>query len=458
MNNLREKLLHRNSSNNQLLNTDKRNMFMEQSMTTNSMKFNQSHFLELSTRIGMDQNKISNENSQIYLHNDEGISSFRIFMMIIKGYCAMVILILPKSFENGGYIASPATLIISGFASTVCALKLAQVGVKTGIYDFSEVGGLAMGRIGKITIDLMLCFTYFTFLTSNMTFVYENAKDLYEHYFSRDDSVFVAGFLITIVYFFLIQQLDLKKFSFAFVLGSTILLIVCVKMIIYCMVIISKEGVGEDIKAIDSNNFWGALGFSIYVYEGIGCIMPILKISKNPKQFYRMLIYAVTALVITYTVFGVICYLAFGNKLTEPIVLQMLPSDNILTIFIKIIFCLQLLCSYPLYSTLVTNIAESYIFHPRFVKQYDYRRVLFRGLQVIIGVVMAIIFAKKLDKFFSVLGALLCAPIVFILPTLCHLYLVAETKAEILTDKAIIVVAFFIQIFCTYQALLSWDS
>ena len=46
-------------------------------------------------------------------------------MMIIKGYCAMVILILPKSFENGGYIASPLTLIISAVASTVCALKLA---------------------------------------------------------------------------------------------------------------------------------------------------------------------------------------------------------------------------------------------------------------------------------------------------------------------------------------------
>lgn len=47
---------------------------------------------------------------------------FDTFFALIKGYCAIVILILPKGFQNGGYIFSPIMLILSFFLTTRCNL------------------------------------------------------------------------------------------------------------------------------------------------------------------------------------------------------------------------------------------------------------------------------------------------------------------------------------------------
>jgi len=96
-----------------------------------------------------------------------------------------------------------------------------------------------MGKIGKITIDIILCLTYMSFLMSQMAFVFENTKLLFDYLIFSQYSTIIAATLITIIYFFLIQQLDLKKFSFIFVVGSTILFIVCIKVIFYCFYLIN---------------------------------------------------------------------------------------------------------------------------------------------------------------------------------------------------------------------------
>ena len=52
------------------------------------------------------------------------VGKLKTFIALIKGYCAIVILIIPKSFINGGYLFSPITLAISAMITTYCALKL----------------------------------------------------------------------------------------------------------------------------------------------------------------------------------------------------------------------------------------------------------------------------------------------------------------------------------------------
>eukprot|EP00347_Sterkiella_histriomuscorum_P022403 403338616 len=416
----------------------------------------------------------------------------------------MVILILPKNFMNGGYIASPMTLIVSSILTTICALKLVEAGLKLKIYDFSGIGEKAMGFKGKLAIDMILMITYFSFLISQVAYLYESVVSLYT-FIGIDLEQIGAASAVTIsfVYFMLAQQQDLKKFSFAFVLGSSILAIVCLKIIIYCGIKLFENGIGPSLEAVKPQNFWGTFSFSIYVYEGIGTIMPTMKVARDQKQFPKILIYAVTTLTIVFIIFGNICYLTFGQNLTEPIILSMIPSDNIITILIKIIFCIQLLCSYPICAYLVNTIAESYIFGSSFndLQKVNYTpnnttilrqssleaatveetnltinqsktinrnsqniklshpyRILLRCTLVILCVYMAIFFAKKLDKFFSLMGALLCAPIVFTLPTLCHLKICAQTQREKFIDWSIIIGSLFVLVFCTYESIKSWDS
>ena len=68
------------------------------------------------------------------------IGPWKTFLALIKGYCAIIILILPKSFVSGGYLMSPLILIISSFLTTICALKLVETGLKTKIMSYSLIG------------------------------------------------------------------------------------------------------------------------------------------------------------------------------------------------------------------------------------------------------------------------------------------------------------------------------
>lgn len=54
------------------------------------------------------------------------MSPCQAYFAIIKAYCAINVLLLPKAFRNGGYLFSPACLIISCIFECTCAIKLSQ--------------------------------------------------------------------------------------------------------------------------------------------------------------------------------------------------------------------------------------------------------------------------------------------------------------------------------------------
>ncbi len=70
-----------------------------------------------------------------------------------------MLLILPKSFQNGGYGVSSIALICSSIVTTFCVLKLIEAAEKTGIMNYSKLGRLAFGRGGKVAIEVMVALT-----------------------------------------------------------------------------------------------------------------------------------------------------------------------------------------------------------------------------------------------------------------------------------------------------------
>ena len=69
------------------------------------------------------------------------------------------------------------------------------------------------------------------------------------------------------------------------------------------------------------------------------------------------------------------------------------------------------------------------------------------------AVYCAIELSKKLDKFLSLLGALLCAPLAISFPCLLHFYVVAETKSEKAIDLILIVFSIVVLVFSTNQCI-----
>ena len=137
-----------------------------------------------------------------------------------------------------------------------------------------------------------------------------------------------------------------------------------------------------------------------------------------------------------------------------------MPAGNPIIILVKFLFCINLACSYPLCIYPVNQIFESYAFR-NFKEKTPLKKWLkniSRCFFVVSAVYLAVTLASKLDKFLSLLGALLCTPLAFTMPTLCHYKLLAHTRREKLIDMGIVFISFVILVFCTIQGIDTWNS
>jgi len=55
-----------------------------------------------------------------------GMSEFETFAAICKGYCAINILVLPKQFDNGGWVIGLLSINFGCLFVLYCAIKLVE--------------------------------------------------------------------------------------------------------------------------------------------------------------------------------------------------------------------------------------------------------------------------------------------------------------------------------------------
>lgn len=89
------------------------------------------------------------------------------------------------------------------------------------------------------------------------------------------------------------------------------------------------------------------IGFAFFMYEGIGCFLPVMKETEKPEQVPYLAIAAFATLFMMHMTFSSVCYAAYGENLTEPVVTEMLPADNVLVQVMKLLFCINLVFSFP---------------------------------------------------------------------------------------------------------------
>jgi len=260
---------------------------------------------------------------------------------------------------------------------------------------------------------------------------------------------------------------NISKFSFTFLIGNTLILTTC---IIVSVVLVGKfinreagERFGPEIVAINYDSYWSMIGFSCYAYEGIGVVMPIMSACECPEKFDKILFYALLTLTVLYICFADLCYLILGKELDTTFITQELNQGSSVVILLQIIYSINLVCSYPIMIFPANTIIEDYTLRslskrqdPKSKKIYHWMQNISRALVCLAATYCAIVLEKKLDKFLSVLGALLCAPLAILYPALLHLKSVAKTNDEKWVDIFLIVIAIVVLIFSTEQSLASW--
>jgi len=125
---------------------------------------------------------------------------------------------------------------------------------------------------------------------------------------------------------------NLTSLSAGFTLSMFIILVTVIVTCAFAYQVINEQGgePGPGFEPLNRDLYWNAIGFSFFMFEGIGSLMPVLRETEKPEQYPRIVIAALVTLCAVFIGFSQICYYAWGQGLDEPVVTQMLPADNTL--------------------------------------------------------------------------------------------------------------------------------
>jgi len=119
-----------------------------------------------------------------------------------------------------------------------------------------------------------------------------------------------------------------------------------------------QGGPGPDFDPIVKDSYWSMVGFAFFMFEGIGCLLPVMRETAHPDLYPKFTIAALCLLCTIYIAFSYVCYYAWGSDLNEPVVTEMLPADNTFVQIMKMLFAVNLMISYPITIVPVYNTIE----------------------------------------------------------------------------------------------------
>ena len=159
-----------------------------------------------------------------------------------------------------------------------------------------------------------------------------------------------------------------------------------------------------------------------------------------------------------YVTMATYCVSSYGETLTTPLITDKLGA-SLFSWIVRILFCVNVMASFPFILLPVHLIFENALYHdwPK-TRQRQMLKNLNRSLLVVIIVAITIALKHKLDQFVSLLGALTCAPIAFILPALFHLKACPQNIWTKAMNISIIVFGSAVFIFCTGLGIINWNG
>jgi len=392
------------------------------------------------------------------------LNAFETYVALIKGYCALMILVLPKSFESGGYLFSPIVLVLSALVQMISATKLVRTGLHLGLTSYSLIALKTLGTRGKQLLDLMIATTQFSFSLSLVTYITQSWKIIALSVFGLDVHIWSIAYLLMMILVPIAWVRNISKFSFTFLMGNLLILATLVTVVIVLSVKLYDRGgsLGNNLLALNSSQCMSMVGFSCYTFEGIGVVMPIMSACECPEKFERILFYAFATLTLIYILFSDFCYLVLGDELKKTFITQELDQKSKIVVVLQLFMSLNLICSYAIMIYPTNNILEDYLLRSlkpkgspataQYQKAQSLRHLLqnlSRTVVCFLATYLAIELSDKLDKFLAILGALLCAPLAILYPSLMHLKTLARTRGEKLEDIFFIALSLMVLVFST---------
>lgn len=409
----------------------------------------------MNTTSGREMNMSFNRKVQRYAKQAEKVkklSNFDTYIALIKGYCVLSVLLIPKAFSNGGWGVASIFLVSAGAISCVACLKLVDVGLKLNLYSYPLAVEKALGKNARLFIDVAISLTQFAFAISHVAFLLQASKGSIDALSGADSSVAIYAAIILVSYTLLSWIRNLGALSFTFLIGTVLIMVTCTFVMIKATgILLGDAPLPDDVPFVVPSGVMNTLGFMIYSYEGIGIVMPVLATSENPHDFKRMIVYAYATLITAYIVFAMVCIGAWGSSL-QPYVTENLNSESTLVIVMKFAYSLNLVCSYPLFIYPTNITIENWLCTclKRNPRGLYWAQNFSRFCVTAAAIFMAVVLASKIDKFLGLVGSVLCAPLAITFPALLHMKVSKNASGSTkVVNMFLLILSLLIFVFCT---------
>lgn len=385
------------------------------------------------------------------------MTDFDVFVALCKGYCAINILILPKNFQNGGWLIGILAIILGGWFVCVCALKLVECAFECQKFDFREVARSALGSTGCHVISIVLAVIQFSFTIAQISFTLKAIESIILESTGNTVNLWYIAFGVIVIYSPIAWVRRISVWRKGYSLAIFMILFTALVIMVYSIHGLATTGpVNDGFKMVNPSKLFDMVGFAFYTFEGIGTVLPVLKESKNPFHFPRLLVSAFVFLCSLFCIFALISYMYFGTQ-KEPIIINNIENPTVFMRVVKVMYCVNLMFSYPLSIYPTNSTIETYLYSGIQNESVKYWVCNFsRFLVCFAACFCAIIFHSILDQFLGLTGAILGIPIILIVPLLCHYKLCAIDRFQRGVDVVLISISIFVSIICSYMNFVNF--
>ncbi|CAO3630293.1 unnamed protein product [Cunninghamella blakesleeana] len=395
-------------------------------------------------------------------HAPEGTATMgKALFMLLKAFIGTGVVFLPKGFANGGLIFSIFLMLLIAFICLIAFQLLIEAQQKVG-GDYGHVAYELYGSWLKYLILFFLCLSQMGFVSSYLLFISENLGLVIDQ-LSQCHNPLQSSLLIWIVLIIIIPITwvrKIAKLSWNAIIADVFILFGLVSVLYFTSSQIHQQnGFGPEIAYIDTTNFPLFIGTSVFSFEGIGMVIPIIQGMKEPEKFPRVLTMGMIICTVVFILIGSIGYSAYGEA-TKASVVSNLPINNGLSISVQLLYAIAMIltCPFMLYPAIV--IIEQAIFGHRHSGRSNLKIKWFKNLtRSLIPIVCAGVSygvgADGLDKFVSLVGSLACVPLCFIFPGILH-FKITDMKSKKIVDVIMVIWGIGILFYTLVINIRSW--
>lgn len=133
---------------------------------------------------------------------------------------------------------------------------------------------------------------------------------------THEVSPWIFGFVLFAIYtpLCLIRKIEILAPTHLF--ADIMIVVTLTTLMIYAGIEIHDNGF-KKVDALEQATFLDAIGSAVYSYEGIGVVLPIYEVTKNPERISGNITAVITVVLALYLFFGFMELFAYGKGLAS---------------------------------------------------------------------------------------------------------------------------------------------